>query len=50
MNEPDELNRYLEQVKQKTEYKKWFFGHYHENRMIPGGKDLLLYEQIVQIN
>lgn len=50
VNEPDELNRYLEQVKQKTEYKKWFFGHYHENMMIPGGKDLLLYEQIVQIN
>lgn len=50
VNEPDELNRYLEQVKQKAEYKKWFFGHYHENMMIPGGKDLLLYEQIVQIN
>lgn len=50
VNEPDELNRYLEQVKQKAECKKWFFGHYHENMMIPGGKDLLLYEQIVQIN
>lgn len=50
VNEPDELNRYLEQVKQKTEYKKWFFGHYHENMMIPGGKDCLLYEQIIQIS
>ena len=49
-NCPDELNKYLEQVKQKVNYKKWFFGHYHENMMMPGGKDLLLYEQIVQIN
>ena len=49
-NCPDELNKYLEQVKQKVDYKKWFFGHYHENMMIPGNKDLLLYEQLVQIN
>lgn len=49
-NCPDELNKYLEQVKQKVDYKKWFFGHYHENMMIPGSKDLLLYEQLVQIN
>ena len=47
---PDALSSYFEEVKQKVDYKKWFFGHYHENMMLPGGKDILLYEQFVQIN
>lgn len=46
----DALNRYLEQVKQTVDYKKWFFGHYHDNKVLPGGKDILLYEQILQIH
>lgn len=49
-NEPDELNKYFEYIKQHIDYKKWFFGHYHENMAIPGGKDFLLYEQIVRIH
>ena len=49
-NEKDELNEYFEHIKQSVTYKKWFFGHYHENMVIPGGKDILLYEQIIQIN
>ena len=47
---PDALSSYLEKVKKKVDYKKWFFGHYHGNMMIPGGKDILLYEQFIQIN
>ena len=46
---PDDLNQYLEKIKQSVSYKKWFFGHYHENRSLPGGKDFLLYEQILRI-
>lgn len=46
---PDDLNRYLEKVKQKTLYKKWLFGHYHDNVVIPGGNDAVLYEQIIRI-
>lgn len=49
-NEKDDLNEYFEHIKQSVNYKKWFFGHYHENMMTPGGKDILLYEQIIQIN
>lgn len=49
-NKPDELNVYFEEIKQNTIYKNWFFGHYHDNKRLPGGKDILLYEQIVQIN
>lgn len=46
---PDELNLYFEEVKNKVEYKKWFFGHMHDNIVLPGNKDILLYEQIIRI-
>lgn len=29
MYEPDEFNRLFEEVKARTKYKKWFFGHHH---------------------
>jgi hypothetical protein len=44
-----ELTNYLEEIKVKLNYKKWFFGHHHDNREIDD-KDLLLYEQIIRIN
>lgn len=46
--EPDELTGYLDEVKRKCLYKKWFFGHYHDNMAVTD-KDLLLYEQIIRI-
>lgn len=45
----DELNKYFEIIQSKTQYKKWFFGHYHDNIALPGGSDILLYEKIIQI-
>ncbi len=45
----NELNRYLEKVKEKVKYSHWFFGHHHFNHTFPGGKDHALYEQIIQI-
>lgn len=48
MYQPDELTDYLEEIKNKTQYKKWFFGHYHDNRMV-SHQDILLYEQIIRI-
>jgi hypothetical protein len=44
----DRLSRYLEEIRQRTGFRKWFFGHYHENRMV-SGKYVMLYEQIVRI-
>lgn len=44
----DSLNAYLEEIRATTEYKKWFFGHYHDNRNVTE-KDIMLYEQIIQI-
>lgn len=47
--ESDSLTAYLQEIKQKCQYHKWFFGHYHENRVI-NDKEILLYEQIATID
>ena len=44
------INQFLEEVKAKTEYRHWFFGHLHGNENLPGYKEHLLYEQIVRID
>ena len=43
----DPCTRYLTQIAYNTEFKNWFFGHYHDNRNF--GKYILLYEQILRI-
>ena len=45
---PDQLTDYFEEIKQTVEYKKWFFGHYHDNRNV-NAKEILLWEQIIRI-
>lgn len=46
--QPDILTNYLEEIRQKTKFKKWFFGHYHNNRNV-NAEEILLYEQVIQI-
>lgn len=46
---PDILTRYLEEIRQNINFKKWFFGHYHDNRNI-NAEEILLYEQIIRIS
>ena len=41
----DYLTEYFQKVYEKTRFKKWFFGHYHENKNI-NSKFTLLYEDI----
>lgn len=48
MYKVDYLNKYLEEVRQSVKFKKWFFGHYHDNRNV-NAEEILLYEQIIQI-
>ena len=48
MYQPDAATTYLEQIKNTVSYKKWFFGHYHDNRNV-FDKELLLYEQLVRV-
>ena len=47
--EVDELNRYLESLREIMKYGKWFYGHLHDNRRV-FDNNCLLYEQIIRIN
>lgn len=44
----DKLTDYLEIIKQTIEYEKWFFGHYHIDKVIDE-KDLCVFRKIMQI-
>ena len=46
--ETDILTDYLEEIKQQVNFKKWFFGHYHDNKNV-NAEEILLYEQIIRI-
>lgn len=45
----DVLTNYLEQIRQAVTFKKWFFGHYHDNKNV-NAEEILLYEQIIRIS
>jgi predicted phosphodiesterase len=53
MYQRNPLTDYLEDIRIKTDFKIWFFGHYHDNIEIPvgdtGKRYILLYEQIIRI-
>lgn len=44
----DPLTDFLEELSQRCQFKRWFFGHYHIDQMLTGNY-LVLYEQIVQV-
>ena len=46
---PDIATEYLERIKNTVAYRKWFFGHYHDNLNV-NNKELLIYEQIIRIS
>ena len=45
---PDILTDYFEELRQTVQFKKWFFGHYHDNRNV-SAEEILLYEQVIRI-
>lgn len=45
----DRLTDYLQEIKQKTEYKHWLFGHMHLNKTYDWERSSCLYEQIIRI-
>lgn len=47
-NKKDILTDYLQEISEKCEFKKWFFGHYHNNRQV-NSQFNLLYEDIVPL-
>ncbi|MDL2327797.1 metallophosphatase family protein [Ruminococcaceae bacterium OttesenSCG-928-A11] len=46
--QPDKLTEFFEEVKGQCRFEYWFFGHYHDNRVLMR-KYIMLYEQIVEI-
>lgn len=34
MYKPDVETAFLEEIRQSVNFKKWFFGHYHDNRNV----------------
>lgn len=44
----DHLTDFFEGIKDSCEFRRWFFGHYHDKRVLMQ-KYILLYENIVQI-
>ena len=46
--EKDEHTEFLEEIRSRLMYRKWFGGHFHMDRQLTE-KDILLYEQIVRI-
>lgn len=48
MYKRDYLNEYFEELRRSVQFKKWFFGHYHNNRNV-NAEEILLYEQIIRI-
>ena len=38
----------MEEIRQRCKFKKWFFGHYHDNRNV-NAEEILIWEQIIRI-
>ncbi len=44
----DALTDFFDEVRQRCRFRKWFFGHYHEN-MVIAENFIMLYEQIIRL-
>lgn len=46
---PDNITKYFDEIMERTNYGRWYLGHYHTN-MAVNYKDIVLYEDIIRIN
>ncbi len=46
---PDRVTDYLEKIKSGISYKKWFFGHYHDDRVV-SEKETMVYEGMILLD
>ena len=44
----DYLTDYLQEISEKMEFKKWYFGHYHDNKQV-NPQYVLLYEDMIPL-
>ncbi len=49
VHDVDVTSTFLEEVKNRCDYREWYFGHYHDDRDVTY-KDRLLYRRMVRIN
>jgi hypothetical protein len=47
--QPYGLTKFLDEVKEKTEFKKWFFGHFHDDEYFEDGKFHLVYRKVIRV-
>lgn len=47
-SDKNQLTQYFEQINEKLDFRKWFFGHYHGNKQILSSY-IMLYEQMTQV-
>lgn len=48
-NDPDDMARYFQDIKDCTKFRTWYFGHLHEDCALPWEQTVALYRNIVQI-
>ena len=46
--EKDELTEFLESVKNKLTYRKWFFGHYHKDKQFDS-KHCMVFDKVIKL-
>lgn len=44
----DYLPNYLQQIKEKASFKKWYFGHHHQDKAV-NDQETVIYKKIIQI-
>ena len=47
-DDEDELRDYLQEIAENTEFKAWYFGHFHED-CVTDEKFFCLYDDIVEL-
>lgn len=48
-DEWDEINTFLDKVAEKVTFKKWYFGHFHENKVL-GDKYEIIYKKLRKLD
>lgn len=48
-DDPDDMARYFQDIKDRTRFRTWYFGHLHEDCALPWERTVALYNDIVQI-
>jgi len=49
LEEEEELQYYLQRIADNTDFRKWFFGHYHRNKKYLDGKYICVYDKYYKL-